>query len=193
MDRRPPRPHPLSPTVHELCDGGTMLRNDAEAEVRCDDGFSCTSTRLPLPYRKCSGVNKSGEPLRLPRCRSWARRHSISPSCPLSPSRPRLLRPPPTSVHDARPFLNHVHLELGQVGERPAKFGKALPTAARTSMQVGGSHRHGTPGGRSGTRGVGSGCHATLPNPAWLCVGTAAPSSPCSAADLGLRAISSCS
>src|SRR6266516_1868361 len=43
----------------------------------------------------------------------------------------RLLRPPPTSVHDARPFLNHMHLELGHVGERPAKFGKALPQQGR--------------------------------------------------------------
>ncbi len=38
---------------------------------------------------------------------------------------------PPTSVHDARPLLNHVHLELGHIGKRPAKFGKALPQQGR--------------------------------------------------------------
>src|SRR6266498_3001534 len=73
-------------------------RNDAEAEVRCDDGFSCTSTRLPLPYRKRSGVNKSGE---LCSCRGIAPGLG-GPASPLRPmppsSRPRLFLAQPGSA-----------------------------------------------------------------------------------------------
>jgi len=73
-------------------------RNDAEAEVRCDDGFSCTSTRLPLPYRKRSGVNKSGE---LCSCRGIAPGLG-GPASPLRPmppsSRPRLFLAQPGSL-----------------------------------------------------------------------------------------------
>src|SRR6266568_5537588 len=36
-----------------------------------------------------------------------------------------------SSVDDARPFLNHLHLELGHIRKRPAKIGTTLPQQGR--------------------------------------------------------------